>query len=230
MKYISILFVFLGFSIGVLSQNIRFSFQLGVALPQSDFAKSKNHPDNGGFAKTGFDMKLVGEQVYENNIVLGANLGYSVFGIDKDAIQQFFDPTNPESILVETQSFQNINLQARIGYDIVLLGEKMHITPFIDGGIGVFNSAYYFVKDANDDTFLRSGNTGLSFLVSPGLDVMYSINNFLSLKVYANYQMSNYTVEESFKVVINNVINSTTREIDYNYRNLSTGLGLTVIF
>ena len=229
MKYILFLVVFFGFGMGVFAQNIRLSFQLGVAIPQSDFAKSKNHPDNGGFAQIGFDMKLVGERVHENNLVVGVNIGYSVFGVDKDAIQRFFDAANPSSILVETQSFQNINLQARLGYDFVLLEEKMHITPYFDGGLGVFNSAYYFIKDANDDTFLRSGNTDLAFLMTPGLDVIYGLNDFMSVKIYANYQMANYSVEESFKAVVNNIPNSTTREVSYNYRSLSTGLGLTII-
>ena len=186
MKYFSFLVVFLGFSMGVLGQNIRFSFQLGVAIPQADFANSENHPDNGGFAQTGFDMKLVGERVYENNFVVGVNLGCSVFGVDKDAIKDFFDATNPENILVETQSFQNISLQARFGYDFELLEKRMHVTPYIDAGLGVFNSAYYFVKDANEDTFLRSGNTGLSFLVTPGLDVMYGIYEFKGLCKLSN--------------------------------------------
>ncbi len=229
MKQISFLLIFIGFSMGVLSQNIRFSFQLGAAIPQAGFAKSENHPDNGGFAQTGFDMKLVGERVHQNHMVIGVNLGYSLFGVDKDAIKRFFDASNPENIKVETQSFQHINLQGRFGYDFVFFDERMHVTPFVDAGLGVFNSAYYLVNVPSGDSYLRAGNTGLSFLVTPGLDVMFSLNDFLSLKIYANYQIADYTVEESLTTSINNVPTSINREVAYNYRNLSTGLGLTII-
>ncbi len=215
-------------SLGSHAQNIRFSLQAGAAVPLGEFAKDDVHPENGGFAQTGFDMKFLGERIFENNFVAGMNIGFSMFGIDKDALKKFINPDNPELVRAETQAFQNINLQFRGGYNWKVTNENLHLKPFIDAGFGVFNSAYYAIQDNGGDTYLKSGNTGFSLLLSPGLDVTLMVNDFVGITIYGTYQFANYKVEEEYTVSGNptNPIYNQTQE--YKYSSMCFGLGANV--
>jgi hypothetical protein len=226
-----ILFIFLIWNIQGIGQTLRFSLQMGAAIPVGDFSKSNYHPENGGFAKTGIDIRFVGEKVREDNWLMGVNIGYSIFGVDEDAIRKLIYPINPDLITVETQSFQNVNIQLRGGYNFSLLEEKLDVTPFVDAGVGVFNSAYYAIQDSFGNRYVRAGDTGFGFLISPGIDVMIKVNSFVSVKLYSTYQFTNYTVSDKF-LVLNPPIaeQSTSKDVDYAYRNVSCGLGVSFIF
>lgn len=210
------------------AQNIRFSLQAGAAVPLGDFAQDDVHPENGGFAQTGFDMKFVGERIFENNFVAGMNLGFSMFGIDQDALKSFINPNNPELVWAETQAFQNINLQLRGGYNWKIANDNVHLTPVVDAGFGVFNSAYYAIQDDGGDTYLRSGNTGFAFLLSPGLDITFMVNDFVGIKVYGTYQFANYQVEEEFKILGNSTFPIYNQTQEYKYTSMCFGLGANV--
>ena len=210
------------------AQEVRFSLQFGTAIPLGSFAEDKSCPENGGFAKTGFDMKFVAERVFENHFVTGVNVGFSMFGIDQDALKKYINPTNPELVRTETQAFQNINLQFRGGYDWNVKETNFHVTPFVDAGLGIFNSAYYAISNDGGDTYLRTGSTGLGFLISPGLDLTYMVNDFVGIKLYSNYQFAQYKVDEEFRVVSGtpDVIDQQTKK--YNYSSVCLGLGANV--
>ena len=228
-KYALVIAVlFFGIS-AIYGQEVRFSFQLGTAIPVGDFAISETLPDSGGFAQPGFDIRFVGERKFKNNIIIGVNLGYSVFGLDKDGIKKVINPSNPEDVLVETQSFQNINLQARVGYNIDVIEDKLGVVPFLDAGLGVFNSAYYAITDGQGNFFLREGNSGVAFLLSPGVDIWFPINDFMNLKIYGSYQFAEYVVDEKYthKGVTTIIENST---VNYKYSSISAGLGISLVF
>ncbi len=223
------LFLFLIFSTFLTGQEVRFSFQMGAAIPVGEFSLNSVTPDSGGFASTGFDIRFVYERVFKNNLIVGANLGYSVFGLNKDAMKESLSPNDPEAISLETQSFQNINLQARLGYNLRIIKDKILITPFIDGGLGVFNSAYYAIEDDQGNTYVRNGNTGVSFLISSGLDVVIPVNDFVNFKLYVSYQFANYTVNEEFTE--NGMVSIIDyNDIQYKYRSIYTGIGFTLSF
>lgn len=210
------------------TQGVRFTAQLGVASPIGDFSNNEGDPKNGGFATTGFDMKLVGERFFESNWVSGINLGYSLFPVDVDAIKRSVNPTNPESVGVESQSFQNINLQFRGGYNFSFLENKLAVVPFVDAGLGVFNSAYYLVSQNNTNIFLRSGNTGLGFLVSPGINLVIAMNDMIGISVYSSYQFASYDVKEQFKSLGTSTGINWTETISYPYRSMNYGLGVSL--
>lgn len=219
--------LFFGWST-VYGQGVRFSFQVGAAIPLGDFAVQNTHPDSGGFAKTGFDIRFVAERKLENNLIFGVNLGYSVFGMDKDGIKKFINPTNPEQVTVETQSFQNINLQVRAGFNMDIVKDKMGVVPYVDAGLGIFNSAYYGITDENGNYFLREGNSGGALLFSPGIDIWFSINEFMNLKIYGSYQFANYKVDEKYTLQTNSTVIK-NKTANYEYNSISTGIGLTFV-
>ncbi len=225
-----ILFVLLGIGTHTIhAQKIRFALQAGVAIPLGDLAKDNIHPENGGFAKSGFDMKFVGERIFENNFVAGMNLGFSMFGIDQDALKSFINPGNPELVKAETQAFQNINLQFRGGYDWNINDGGFHVIPFVDAGFGIFYSAYYAIQVDGGKTYLRSGNSGAALLISPGLDITFQVNDFVGIKIYGNYQFADYRVEEEFKELggTPTIIYNETK--NYKYNSACIGIGANVI-
>lgn len=225
-----LLFVLMGMlTWSATSQNIRFGLQAGVAVPLGDFAKDNTHPENGGFAQTGFDMKFVGERIFENNFVGGMNLGFSMFGVDQEALKSYINPINPDLVKTETQAFQNINLQLRGGYNWNIKDGAFFITPFVDAGFGVFNSAYYAFQVDGGETYLRNGNTGTALLISPGLDITYQINDFVGIKLYGNYQFADYRIEEEFRIIGDNPIVITNETKNYNYSSTCIGIGANVI-
>jgi hypothetical protein len=228
MKRIVFSLAILSFSMIGLGQNLRFGMELGAAVPLADFAKSDTHPENGGFAVTGFDMKFVGERIFENHFVTGVTVGFSMFGIDKSALKSFINPSSPDLVSLETNAFQNINLQFRGGYDWNVGESNLHVIPNLAVGLGIFNSAYYAIQVAGGETYLRNGNTGLAILVTPGLDLVYMVNDFVGIKVYGNYQFANYSVDEQFKVLGGNpdIIYQST--VDYKYSSANFGIGANV--
>ncbi|MGB0390930.1 MAG: transporter [Salibacteraceae bacterium] len=209
-------------------QTVRFSMQLGASVPLGDFAKNDSDPQNGGFATTGFDLKFIGERVLSSNLVLGVNLGYNMFGVDEDALKKFINPTNPENVRTESQAFQNYNLQGRVGYDWNINEGALHVTPVLDAGLGIFNSAYYLFQDDGGTTYVRKGNSAMALLVTPGLDIMYMVNDFVGIKIYGNYQFANYKVDEQFSTIDSStdVITYCTKQ--YKYNSLCVGIGATV--
>ena len=228
-KHAFVLSFFLLVFLFVNGQEVRFSFQLGAAIPVGDFALNQSHPDSNGFASTGVDIRFVGERVLENNFVMGVNLGYSMFTMDNEAIKKVINPSNPENVIVETQSFQNISLQARVGYNINLIKDRLGAVPFVDAGLGVFNSAYYAITDGSGNYAVREGNAAMALLVSPGLDIWIPINDFMNLKVYCSYHFANYNVDETFRFTGSNTVEKNAT-IHYKYNSISTGLGLTMVF
>ena len=227
-KKIQLVFLFTLLSIGVMAQGIRFSFQGGVAIPTGEFANNVTHPENGGFATNGFDIKLIGERIYKNKFMVGVNLGFTLYGVDKEAIKQIINPSNPTAVHVEAQSFQNINLQARGGYYFSFMDEKMSLIPFVDVGLGVFNSAYYAISHPNGSILVREGNAAVALLITPGLEYTVAINDIVSIKMYGNYQFSDYSVDEIFRVIDVNTpqpipVNKT---VNYKYASASVGLGV----
>ncbi|MFT4754581.1 MAG: hypothetical protein ACI85Q_002140 [Salibacteraceae bacterium] len=229
MRSIAIVFFFLMMSLFGYSQNVRFALQLGGAVPLGDLARNDSDPENGGFAKTGFNMSFVGERVLKNHFVTGINLGYSMFGIDQDALRTFINPSNPELVKVETQAFQNFNVQFRVGYDLNFDSGNFHITPSVDLGLGVFSSAYYAIQNNGGDTHLRSGNSAVSVLITPGVDVSYMINPFMGIKLYGSYQVANYAVDEEFQIVGGNPGQNMEERKNYKYNSLCLGIGLNVM-
>ena len=230
---IALVFSMVIFSLVTLGQEVRFSFQMGAAIPVWDFALKSATPDSGGYASTGFDVRFVGEREFENNIVAGFNLGYSVYGLDKEGMENALDPCNCKDLNIQTQSFQNLNLQGRIGYSIEIIKDKFGVVPFVDAGLGVFNSAYYVVQYPNGDEFVRSGNTAVNFLLSPGLDIWIPLNNFMNLKLYGSYQFAKYNVDETFTATYTdpgstNEVSKNT--VNYEYNSINTGLGITLVF
>ena len=228
MKRFLFITILAGFSLGAQAQNLRFSLQAGAAVPLGAFAQDDVHPENGGFAQTGFDMRFVGERIFSNNFVAGMNLGFSMFGIDQEALKEFINPDNPELVRAETQAFQNINLQFRGGYNWKVANDNIQIVPFMDAGFGVFNSAYYAIQDDGGDTFLRSGNTGFAFLLSPGLDVAFMVNDFVAIKMYGTYQFANYRVDEEYTVLGNITYPIYNHTQEYKYSSICFGVGANV--
>jgi len=228
-KYAFIFSILLLGSSVVYGQEVRFSFQAGAAIPVGDIAQNTKNPDKGGFATTGFDIRMVIERMYKNNFVVGVSLGYSVFGVDKDAIRMVIDPNNPENVLVESQPFQNINLQARGGYNLALVEGKLNVTPFVDLGLGIFNSAYYVIQK-DGLKYLRDGNSGVAFLITPGLDLSFAVNDFVAIKVFGNYQFANYKVDEKYTLLGLPNPEVTLETVSYNYSSVSTGVGVTFMF
>ena len=212
-----------------MSQGIRFSILGGMAIPTGEFGKNATHPENGGFATNGFDIKLIGERIYKNNFIVGVNLGFTLFGLDNDGIKQVINPSDPAAVNLETQPFQNINLQARGGYFFKFMQEKMSIVPFLDVGIGVFNSAYYAIYRPDGSIAIRDGNSALAFLITPGLEYSVAVNDIVNITLYGNYQFANYSVDESIRIIDANnpqpePINKT---INYQYSSASIGLGVS---
>lgn len=229
-KKIHLIFLFTLLSIGVMAQGIRFSFQGGIAIPTGEFATSITHPENGGFATNGFDIKFIGERIYKNKFMVGVNLGFTLYGMDKDAIKQVINPSNPDAVHVEAQSFQNINLQARGGYYFSFMEEKMTLIPFIDMGLGVFNSAYYAISQPDGSILVREGNSSAALLLTPGLEYLVAINDIVSIKMYGNYQFANYSVEESFRLIDTNNPQPVPSQETVNYKYTSASLGLGIAF
>lgn len=228
---VGFILLFLIANSGVMGQTLRFSLQMGAAVPVGEFAKSDYHPEDGGFAQTGIDIRFVGENVRENNWLLGVNFGYSIFGLDKEAVKKIIYPADPSKIQVETQSFQHLNLQVRGGYNFDLNDDQIDIVPFVDAGLGVFNSAYYLIQDPYGNQYARTGDTGLGFLISPGVDVLVKVNSFVSVKVYGTYQFANYTVTDEFLSVNPPTPKKlSSRDVEYEYRNVSMGLGAVFVF
>lgn len=228
MKRLIVLVFFIGFISNSYSQSVRFGLQLGAAVPLGDLAKDDLHPENGGFAKTGFDMKFIGERILENNVIFGVNLGYNMFGVDEDALKSFINPSNPEKVVTETQAFQNFNIQARAGYNWALMENKFLVTPVLDAGIGIFSSAYYAFQNDGGDTYVRTGSSGMALLVTPGLDVTYMVNDFVGIKIYGNYQFANYQVDEEFKLLGSgsDIISQNTQS--YKYNSICFGIGANI--
>lgn len=210
------------------SQTVRFGMQIGAAVPLGDFAKDDSNPQNGGFAKTGFDLKFVGERIFNSHMIVGVNLGYNMFGIDEEALKTFINPSNPEKVYTESQAFQNYNLQARIGYNWSLMNDKLMLIPVLDAGLGIFNSAYYAFQDDGGTTYLRKGNSAMALLVTPGLDILYMVNDNVGLKLYGNYQFANYKVDEQFTTIDSGIDNITNCTKSYKYNSLCFGLGATI--
>lgn len=224
--------LFLIFNSDVIGQTMRFSLQMGAAIPVGEFAKSDYHPDNGGFAQTGIDMHFVGENVREDNWLIGVNIGYSIFSLDKEAVKKLVYPNDPSLVQLETQSHQHVNLQFRLGYNFDLNDDQIEIVPFVDAGAGLFNSAYYLLQIPNRDRYARTGDTGLSFLISPGVDVLIKVNSFVSMKAYGTYQFANYSLTDEF-VLVNSSGNNTklkSTDVEYGYRNVALGLGAVFVF
>jgi hypothetical protein len=213
---------------GTLGQGARFSLQMGAAVPVGKFNLNEATPDSGGFAQTGFNIHVVLERFNEKGLVVGASLGYSVFGMDKEAIREYLNPQNPNDINVETQSFQNFTLLGRIGYQILLFKGKLNVVPGLEAGLGVFNSAYYLIDDGAGNEYLRSGNTDINFLWAPGLEFWIPLNSFTNIKLYSLYQFATYTVEESFSV--NGVSSLKNTPVEYDYSSVMIGLGITATF
>ena len=142
---IVLFFVLVGIGLFSFAQGVRVSMQMGVAIPAGKFEMSAVNPDSAGFARTGFNINVVAERFSENGLVVGSSLGYSVFGMDKDAIRQAVSPQQPENITVETQSYQNFTLLGRIGYEFRLFEGKFQVVPLLETGLGIFNSAYYLI-------------------------------------------------------------------------------------
>lgn len=215
---------------GGYSQGIRFSVQLGAGTPLGDFAQNNQNPKYGGYAKTGWDIKFVGEIIHESNWITGINLGYTLLPVDKEAIKSYINSTNPESVSLDAQPYQNVNLQFRGGYNFSFMENKLNVSPFIDAGIGVFNSAYYLVSQAGGDSFLRSGNPAVGLLVSPGLDLTIAVNDIVGVSLYSSYQFANYNVDEQFSAVntANTVIYNET--ISYSYHCINYGIGISFTF
>lgn len=210
------------------SQTLRFGMQFGAAVPLGDFAKDDSNPQNAGFAQTGFDLKFIGERIMDNNLITGVNLGYNIFSIDEEALKTFVNPISPEKVITETQAFQNFNLQFRIGYNWDIAQEKIKVTPVLDAGLGIFSSAYYAFQSDGGDTYLRTGNTGLGILLTPGLDIVFMVNDFVGIKIYGNYQFAKYKVDEEFKILgsTTGVISQSTQT--YKYNSLCFGIGANV--
>ena len=230
-KKIKLLVFFSILSVTVMSQGIRFSFQGGLAIPTGEFAKNVTHPENGGFATNGFDIKLIGERIYKNKFIVGVNLGFTLFGVDKEAIQMVINPSDPSTVHVESQSFQNINLQARGGYYFSFMDEKMSLIPFVDVGMGVFNSAYYAISKPNGTILVREGNAAVALLITPGLEYSVAINEIVSIKLFGNYQFADYSVDEHFRLIDVNTPNplQIDKTVNYKYTNASVGLGLAFV-
>lgn len=228
MKKVLLLAIFSSMIIGLNAQTVRFGMQVGAAVPLGDFAQDDQHPENGGFARTGFDIKFIGERIMTSNLVVGVNLGYNMFGVDEDALKKFIDPDNPESVRTESQAFQNFNLQGRIGYNWKIDEGLLQVIPVVDAGIGIFNSAYYLYQDDNGTTYLRNGNSALALLITPGLDVIIKVNESVGLKAYGNYQFANYRVDEEYKILGSGSDQVIYQTENYKYSSLCFGLGATI--
>ena len=230
MKNVVIVALMLFLSGSMMGQGARFSLQMGAAIPIGDIAQNTSHPKKGGFTTTGLDIGFVVERIFKNNFVSGVSIGYAVFGVDEDAIKRIINPTNPNAVLVESQPVQNINIQARGGYNLALMEDKLNITPFIDAGIGVFNSAYYIIQVPNGLRYLRDGNSGVALLVAPGMDISYAVNDFWSIKIFGDYQFANYKVDEKYTLLGNADPIVKLETVNYNYSCVSTGIGATLTF
>ena len=227
-KRIQLVFLFSILSLGVMAQGIRFSIQGGMAIPMGEFSEKLTHPENGGFAKNGFDIKIIGERIYKSRFIVGVNLGYTLFGLDKDAIKEAINPSDPNAVHLEVQPFQNVNLQARGGYYYSFMEDKMSVVPFVDLGLGIFNSAYYSITMPDGSILLREGSSGLGFLVTTGLEYSVAVNEYVNVKLFGNYQFTDYSVDENLRVIdINNPQpRSISKTINYPYSSASVGLGV----
>lgn len=208
----------------MMAQELRFTFQMGAAIPLGEFALNESCPDSGGFASAGINIQLLGERIYKNNFVVGMNMGYSVFGMDQEGIKNAINPSNPSSVFVETQSFQNLNLQARGGYNVQIIEDHLSVTPYIDAGLGVFNSAYYAIQDENGRGLYREGGSAMAFLFTPGIDILVNVNEFVSFKAFGSYQFASYSVDEKF-IISDQEISTYYNTVNYKYNSLSVGLG-----
>lgn len=207
------------------AQELRFGFNIGAAIPVGGFALTEATPDSGGFAQPGFDLQLSGDRVAENGLILGINLGYSFYGMDHQAIKESIAPNNPELVNVETQSFQNLTLLARIGYNWDVVEERLAIVPYLNAGLGVFNSAYYGIQDLNGNFAYRAGNASAGFLLSPGLEALIQVNPNVAVKAYGTYQFATYNVDETFTFNGNQSFILKNR-IQYDFSSVNAGIGV----
>ena len=74
----------------VKAQTISFGAEVGVSAPT--ISLTDNTAPYNAHVTPGFNIRLVGLRYFKNNFYVGGLVGYSVYGMDEDAIRNYLNP------------------------------------------------------------------------------------------------------------------------------------------
>lgn len=215
------------------AQTISFGAEVGVSAPVISFTNN-DQPSNLTHVEPGFNIRLVGLRYFESNWFAGALVGYSVYGMDKDAVTNYLNPPKVNLLSLEVESYQNINIMARGGYKFSFKEDDIFVSPYASLGIGAFNSASYLAKynDANQPyQIYRKGGNVAALTMAIGVNAQFAINEIIYLGVYADYYLGDFTINEETGVIgsLDNNYSFPSEDVEYQLRNFNGGLSITLI-
>lgn len=217
----------------VKAQTISFGAEVGVSAPTISLTDN-TAPYNLTHVTPGFNIRLVGLRYFNNNFYVGGLVGYSLYGMDEDAIRNYLNPPQVNLLSLSVENYQNINIMARGGYKWSFKEDGIFVSPYVGVGVSAFNSASYLAKynDPNEPyQIYKKGGSKTAFAVDFGLNAEFAVNEVIYLGAYVDYYLADFTLNEEAGAIgrLDNNYPFPLEEVTYKLRNLNGGLSIRLI-